>query len=131
MSKDRLILHLESAEKRWEGASPEERLSQISRFTSSLGQEILPRLRFMSLPEVLQLVLGMLDMSVEQLEELAVTEGYLDFDSRTFLNRDTVILAIAGSINRGSTATETSAYRRTGSTRWSRQDDEERGSRDE
>lgn len=118
MSKDQLLSELEVAEEKWILASPEGRAELLSPFANALGVKLLVNYRFEMLPEALQLMLAMFLMSNDSLDELAVKEGYLCLDTRTMVHRNSVIAAVAGSIIRGSTATETSAYRRTGTTKW-------------
>jgi hypothetical protein len=122
-AKDRLLADLTTAETKWDQATPEVKRELVAPFSNAKGLETFSRLRFEVLPEPLQLMLALFFMENDSLNELAIKEGYLDFDSRASLHRNTVIAATAGSINRGSTATETSAYRRTGTTRWSKEDD--------
>jgi len=122
-ARDKLLAQLETAQTKWEQSDVEGRAELIRPFANSQGVTNFPKLRFEFLPEVVQLMLSMALMENDPLNDLAVKEGYLDFETRALVHRNIVIAAVAGSINRGATATETSAYRRTGTTRWSREDE--------
>jgi len=122
---DPFIKQLEITQHRWDGLDATKRAELLKPFTNSAGNEHLSQMHFELLPEILQLILAMTDMENGELNNLAIKEGYLDYESRKYLHRNACILAIAGSINRGSTATETSAYRRTGTTRWAKLDKNE------
>lgn len=122
-AKDRLLAELETAQKKWDAADPEAKKEIVRPFANGKGLEKFSGLRFEYLPEAVQLMLAMFFMDNDLLNELAVKEGYLDFDTRALVHRNIVIAATAGSINRGSTATETSAYRRSGTTRWCKEDE--------
>lgn len=122
--KDRLIENLDNYQKTWDADTLENRRKLLEPFVNKMGLERLPAFRFEILPEILQLILVMVTMDNPTLDELAIKEGYLDQDARAHIHRNIIIVAIAGSITRGSTATETSAYRRTGTTRWSKMDDD-------
>lgn len=121
--KDQLINHLDTFQKTWDAYDAETKKKHLEAFVTTRGIEHLTSFRFELLPDILQLMLTMTSMDNKLLEELAIKEGYLDVTSRMYIQRNIVIVAIAGSINRGSTATETSAYRRTGTTRWSKDED--------
>jgi hypothetical protein len=122
-AKDRLLAQLTAAQTKWDQATPELKKELVAPFSNTRGLEHFSRLRYEVLPEPLQLMLALFFMDNESLNDLAIKEGYLDFDSRSLIHRNMVIAATAGSINRGSTATETSAYRRTGTTRWCKEDE--------
>lgn len=123
-TKDKLLAELELAHKKWDASDPEAKKELVRPFANTRGIENFSKLRFEYLPESLQLMLALFGMENELLNDLAIKEGYLDLDTRALLHRNTVIAATAGSINRGSTATETSAYRRSGTTRWCKENDE-------
>ena len=123
-SKDKLLAQLVGAQAKWDQSDEVANTELIRPFANTKGMERFSKLRFERLPEIVQLILSMAFMENDHLDELAVTEGYLDFETRALVHRNIVISAIAGSINRGSTATETSAYRRTGNTRWSKEEAE-------
>jgi hypothetical protein len=119
-AKDRLVAQLEIAQTKWGQSDETAKMELLRPFVNAGGMTVFSKKRFEYLPEVLQLILSLFWMENDSLNDLAVAEGYLDHETRLYVHRNIVIAAVAGSINRGSTATETSAYRRTGNTRWSK-----------
>jgi len=122
-SKDNLLAELEIAQNKWDHLDLEAKRELIRPFANAKGLGNFPNLSFERLPEILQLMLALFFMDNDLLNDLAIKEGYLDFATRALVHRNIVIAATAGSINRGSTATETSAYRRSGTTRWCKEND--------
>lgn len=102
----------------WEKNSHERRTVALAAIINESAVVELSTRTFDRLPDVIQLLLALHPLNKDDLNTLATSEGYLDIESRGFLQRKLVIYIIAGSMNRGSAATETSVYRRSASSRW-------------
>lgn len=105
---DALLAAIENAQTTWDNATFEQRRIAIDNYVSTNALAELSNSTFEGLPEVIQLILAMQKVSDENLNQLAIKEGYLGFEVRAFLPREAIIYMVAGAINRGSTATKTS-----------------------
>jgi len=105
---DALLAAIEVVQNTWDISTSEQRRAAIDNYVTANALAELSSSTFESLPEVLQLILAMQKVSDENLNQLAIKEGYLGFEVRAFLPREAIIYMVAGAINRGSTATKTS-----------------------
>lgn len=95
------------ARSKWESSDRNTRVSDLLDFANEKMLEFLNigNARYERLPEILQMMLALREMSPAELEKFAIEEGYLNGEERFLLCKNIAIAIIAGSIHRGATAT--------------------------